>query len=49
MNERDEQLAKPNELGVCHVCDKEFATQLELSDHLRKEHPDDVLPDSKED
>ena len=44
MTERAEQQGDP-EVGVCHVCGKEFPTQLALSQHLMDEHEDDLLPD----
>ena len=44
MTERTEQRGDP-EVGVCHVCGREFDTQLELSKHLMDEHDGDVLPD----
>ena len=44
MTERDEQQGDP-EVGVCHVCGKEFPTQLALSQHLMDEHENDLLPD----
>ena len=34
-----------DENALCHVCGARFDTQLELADHLRTEHPDDVLDD----
>ena len=42
MTETDEQRGDP-EIGICHVCGQEFATQLALSQHLMETHPDDVL------
>jgi hypothetical protein len=33
------------EVGTCHVCGAVFETQLELSEHLMKDHPEDLLPD----
>ena len=46
--EVDEQRGD-GEVGVCHVCGAVFDTQLELSDHLMKDHPDDLLPDQPTD
>jgi hypothetical protein len=44
MTQRDEEGGDP-EVGVCHVCGKEFPTQLALSQHVMDEHKDDLLPD----
>jgi hypothetical protein len=44
-----DQTRSDGEFAVCHVCGQEFDTQLELSDHLMKEHPDDLLPDQPTD
>jgi hypothetical protein len=44
MTERTEQRGDP-EVGVCHVCGREFATQLALSQHLMDEHDEELLPD----
>jgi hypothetical protein len=44
MGEREMQSAN-DEAAVCHVCAARFETQLLLADHLRREHPDDVLDD----
>lgn len=33
------------EVAVCHVCERLFATQLSLSEHLMKDHDEDLLPD----
>jgi hypothetical protein len=39
-------MQSPNdETAVCHVCDARFDTQLQLAEHLRTEHPDDMLVD----
>ncbi len=42
MTEQDEQRGDP-EVGVCHVCGKEFDTQLALSRHLMDVQEEDVL------
>ena len=44
MTERTEQRGD-SEVGVCHVCGKEFETQLALSQHLIDEHDEELLPD----
>jgi hypothetical protein len=36
------------ETAVCHVCEAQFETQADLLRHLQAEHPDDLLPDPKE-
>jgi C2H2-type zinc finger len=33
------------ETAACHVCDEVFETQVDLLEHLRTEHPDELLPD----
>ncbi len=43
MTERDEQ-GGDAEVGVCHVCGKEFDTQLALSKHLMDVHDENLLP-----
>lgn len=45
MTERDEQQGGDQEVGVCHVCGQRFDTQLALSEHLMKEHDEEILPD----
>jgi len=42
MTERTEQRGD-SEVGVCHVCGKEFETQLALSQHLIDEHDEELL------
>ena len=42
MTERDEQ-SGDGEIGICHVCDRRFATQRELLAHLDEAHPGDLL------
>jgi hypothetical protein len=44
MSEIDEQRGD-GEVGLCHVCGREFASQEELSKHLMDTHDEDVLPD----
>jgi hypothetical protein len=43
ISERDEQRGDP-EIGVCHVCEQVFDTQLALSKHLMEMHEDGELP-----
>lgn len=47
MTERTEQRGDP-EVGICHVCEQVFDTQLALSEHLMHEHVGDVLIDQPE-
>ena len=44
MSEIDEQRGD-GEVGLCHVCGSEFASQEELSEHLMDAHDEDLLPD----
>ena len=39
MNEREAQ-AGDGETAICHICDRRFDTQEELSKHLIDDHPD---------
>jgi hypothetical protein len=33
------------EVAVCHICGRLFDSQVRLSDHLMKDHENEVLPD----
>ena len=43
MSERQAQQGD-GEVATCHVCGQTFDSQLELSEHLKDMHPEDVLP-----
>jgi hypothetical protein len=45
MSEIDEQRGD-GEVGRCHVCGSEFASQEDLSKHLMDAHDEDLLPDA---
>jgi hypothetical protein len=44
MSEIDEQRGG-GEVGRCHVCGREFASQEDLSQHLMDAHDEELLPD----
>jgi uncharacterized C2H2 Zn-finger protein len=46
MSERDEQRGD-GEVGRCHVCGSEFASQEDLSKHLKDAHDEDLLPEAE--
>jgi hypothetical protein len=46
MSEIDEQRGD-GEVGRCHVCGREFASQEDLSKHLMDAHDEDLLPDAE--
>jgi uncharacterized C2H2 Zn-finger protein len=48
MSERDEQRGD-GEVGRCHVCGSEFASQEDLSKHLKDAHDEDLLPEAERD
>lgn len=45
MTEMDAQRGD-GEVGTCHICDREFPTQEELSKHLMDDHDAETLADS---
>jgi Zinc finger, C2H2 type len=47
MSEQTEQRGDP-EIGICHICDREFPTQEELSKHLMDDHDGDTLADARD-
>jgi hypothetical protein len=44
MSEIDEQRGD-GEVGRCHICGREFASQEDLSQHLMDAHDEELLPD----
>jgi hypothetical protein len=48
MSEREMQ-SGDTETAVCHVCDKRFETQEELSKHLMDTHPNEFFSEVPED
>ena len=47
MTERTEQRGD-GEIAICHICDREFPTQEELSKHLMDDHDGETLADARE-
>jgi len=37
------------EVGICHICEREFPTQEELSKHLMDDHEGETLADAEGD
>lgn len=46
MTETDQHTGD-GETGVCHICQREFSTQEELSKHLIEAHDDETLADDE--
>ena len=47
MSERTEQEGD-GEVGICHICGREFPTQEELSKHLMDDHDGETLADASD-
>lgn len=46
MTETDQHTGD-GETGLCHICQREFSTQEELSKHLIEAHDDETLADDE--